>query len=144
GIFISEAEDAGQAFSKQLDVGHKSALITGYKDRCDGLMQFQSLPVVAASTVEHMRVSRGPQLDILLYQLQNHMAEFESRSESILEADSTRDGAFCLYSRSQKLISLCGWEQRWLQNVQDCEEHSAQSARNECSFGPNTTQVHRS
>ncbi|PPD88366.1 hypothetical protein GOBAR_DD14693 [Gossypium barbadense] len=46
---------------------------------------------VAASVVEHMRVSRGPQLDRLLYQLQNHMAEFESRSESILEADSTRD-----------------------------------------------------
>ncbi|XP_017641519.1 uncharacterized protein LOC108482925 [Gossypium arboreum] len=162
----SEAEDAGQAFSKQLDVGHKvacpwrgnscpeslvqfpptpqSALIAGYKDRCDGLMQFQSLPVVAASAVEHMHVSRGPQLDRLLYQLQNHMAEFESRSESILEADNARDGAFCLYSRSQKLISLCGWEPRWLLNVQDCEEHSAQSARNGCSFGPNTTQVHRS
>ncbi|KAA3441621.1 CBL-interacting serine/threonine-protein kinase 23 [Gossypium australe] len=162
----SEAEDAGQAFSKQLDVGHKvactwrgnscpeslvqfpptpqSALIAGYKDRCDGLMQFQSLPVVAASAVEHMRVSRGPQLDRLLYQLQNHMAEFESRSESILEAANARDGAFCLYSCSQKLISLCGWEPRWLLNVQDCEEHSAQSARNGCSFGPNTTQVHRS
>ncbi|KAK8612884.1 hypothetical protein V6N13_092988 [Hibiscus sabdariffa] len=162
----SEAEDAGEAFSKQLYVGHKvvcpwrgnscpeslvqfpptpqSALIAGYKDRCDGLMQFQSLPVIAESAVEHMRVSRGPQLDRLLYQLQNYMAELESRSESIPEADNSQDGAFCLYSRSQKLISLCGWEPRWLLNVQDCEEHSAQSARNGCSFGPNTTRVHRS
>ena len=46
--------------------------------------------------------------------------------------------------QSQKLISLCGWEPRWLLNVQDCEEHSAQSARNGCSFGPNTAQVHLS
>ncbi|XVF25425.1 hypothetical protein REPUB_Repub13aG0211300 [Reevesia pubescens] len=162
----SEAEDAGVAFSKQLDVGHKvacpwrgnscqeslvqfpptplSALIAGYKDRCDGLLQFQSLPVIAASAIEHMRVSRGPQVDHLLSQLQNYMAEFESRSESVLELDNARDGAFCLYSRSQKLISLCGWEPRWLLNVQDCEEHSAQSARNGCSFGPNTAQVHLS
>lgn len=34
------------------------------------------------------------------------------------------------------MISLCGWEPRWLPNVQDCEEHSAQSARNGCSIGP--------
>ncbi|XP_022715492.1 uncharacterized protein LOC111274827 isoform X1 [Durio zibethinus] len=160
----SEAEDAGEAFSKQLDVGHKvacrwrgnscpeslvqfppttqSALIAGYKDRCDGLLQFQSLPVIAASAMEHMRVTRGPQVDRLLSQMQNYTAEFESRSETIPELDNARDVAFCLYSHSQKLISLCGWEPRWLLNVQDCEEHSAQSARNGCSFGPNTAQVH--
>ncbi|KAK8608204.1 hypothetical protein V6N13_023634 [Hibiscus sabdariffa] len=159
----SEVEDAGEAFSKQLDVGHKvtcpwrgnicpeslvqfpptpqSALIAGYKDRCDGLMQFQSLPVIAASAMEHMRASRGPQVDRLLSLLQNCMAEFESRSESVPELDITRDGAFCLYSRSQRLISLCGWEPRWLLNVQDCEEHSAQSARNGCSFAANRAQV---
>ncbi|WRX27761.1 Protein kinase domain - like 10 [Theobroma cacao] len=162
----SEAEDAGVAFSKQLDVGHKvacpwrgnscqeslvqfppapqSALIAGYKDRCDGLLQFQSLPVIAASAVEHMRVSWGPQVDRLLSQLQNFMTELESRSESIQELDNSRDAAFCLYYRSQKLISLCGWEPRWLLNVQDCEEHSAQSARNGCSFGPSAAQVHLS
>ncbi|XP_022720812.1 uncharacterized protein LOC111278452 [Durio zibethinus] len=160
----SEAEDAGVAFSKQLDVGHKvtcpwtgnrcpeslvqfpptpqSALIAGYKDRCDGLLQFHCLPVIAASAMEHMRVSRGPHVDRLLSQLQNSVAEFESRSESIPELDNAQDGAFCLYSCSQKLISLCGWEPRWLLNVQDCEEHSAQSARNGCSFGPSAAQVH--
>ncbi|XVF27280.1 hypothetical protein REPUB_Repub14bG0093100 [Reevesia pubescens] len=162
----SEAKEAGAAFSKQLDVGHKvacpwggnscpeslvqfpptpqSALIAGYKDRCDGLLQFQSLPVIAASAMEHMRVSRGPQIDRLLSQLQNYMADFESRSESIPELENARDGSFCLYSRSQKLISLCGWEPRWLLNVQDCEENSAQSARIGCSFGPNTAQIHLS
>ncbi|MBA0870774.1 hypothetical protein Goshw_017029, partial [Gossypium schwendimanii] len=91
-----EVEDAGEAFSKQLNIGHKvscpwrgnscpeslvqfpptpqSALIAGYKDRCDGLVQFQSLPI-------------------------NYVSEFESRSESVPELDVTRDGAFCLYSR---------------------------------------------
>lgn len=44
--------------------------------------------------------------------------------------------------QAQKLISLCGWEPRWLLNVQDCEEHSAQSARNGHSFGPGQTQLH--
>lgn len=43
--------------------------------------------------------------------------------------------------QAQKLISLCGWEPRWLPNVQDCEEHSAQSARDGCSFGPTEAQV---
>ncbi|PPD95889.1 hypothetical protein GOBAR_DD07080 [Gossypium barbadense] len=101
GIFISEAEDAGQAFSKQLDVGHKvaclwrgnscpeslvqflptpqSALIAGYKDRCDGLMQFQSLPSLSPDHRVYWKLI-------------------------VLEM-------------SQKLISLCGWEPRWLQNV---------------------------
>ncbi|PQP93657.1 hypothetical protein Pyn_10930 [Prunus yedoensis var. nudiflora] len=49
-----------------------------------------------------------------------------------------------LYSRAQRLISLCGWEPRWLLNIQDCEEHSAQSARNGYSIGPTYAQVHLS
>ena len=44
--------------------------------------------------------------------------------------------------QAQKLISICGWEPRWHLNVQDCEEHSAQSARN--GNGPSQAQVHRS
>lgn len=44
--------------------------------------------------------------------------------------------------QAQKLISLCGWEPRWLLNVQDCEEHSAQSERNGYSFIPSKTQLH--
>jgi hypothetical protein len=44
--------------------------------------------------------------------------------------------------QAQKLISLCGWEPRWLLNAQDCEEHSAQSARNGYSVVPTQTQLH--
>lgn len=50
--------------------------------------------------------------------------------------------SFSSICQAQKLISLCGWEPRWLLNVQDCEEHSAQSARNGYSFGPSQAQVH--
>ncbi|KAJ0018482.1 hypothetical protein Pint_10961 [Pistacia integerrima] len=165
--FMVEVEEAGEAFAKQLDGGHKvncpwrgnncpeslvqfppapqSALIGGYKDRCDGLLQFQSLPIVATCAIEQMRVSRGPQVDHFLSQSQNLTAgEVDVKSDSIPELETSRDGAYYLYSRAQKLISLCGWEPRWLPNVQDCEEHSAQSARDGCSFGPSEAQVHLS
>lgn len=154
----AEVQNAGEAFAKQLDSAHKvncpwrgnscpeslvqfpptpqSALIGGYKDRCDGLLQFQSLPIVATSAIELMRVSRGPQVDRFL------SGEVDIKPESIPELESSQDGALCLYSRAQKLISLCGWEPRWLLNAQDCEEHSAQSARNGYSVVPTQTQLH--
>ncbi|GAV75013.1 zf-C3HC domain-containing protein [Cephalotus follicularis] len=158
-----EVEDAGEAFAKQLDVGHKvacpwrgcscpeslvqfpptpqSALIGGYKDRCDGLLQFQFLPIVAAAAIEQMRLSRGLQIERLLFQSQNHIGgEADFKSDSVAELETSRDGSFFSYSRAQKLISLCGWEPRWLPDVQDCEEHSAQSARNGCS-GPTQTRA---
>ncbi|KAF8369778.1 hypothetical protein HHK36_032199 [Tetracentron sinense] len=155
----AEVDSAYEAFAKQLDAGHKvscpwrgsicaeslvqfpptppSALIGGYKDRCDGLLQFLSLPVIAASAIEQMRVSRGPQIDRFLVQSHTVMAgELSFKADNIPGMDTSREEAFCIYTRAQKLISLCGWEPRWHLNVQDCEEHSAQSARNGCSFGP--------
>ncbi|CAN1821733.1 Zinc finger C3HC-type protein 1-like, partial [Linum perenne] len=160
----AEVKDAEETFAKQLDTGHgvncpwrghsclesivqfpptpQSALIGGYKDRCDGLLQFQLLPIVAASAVELMRVSRGPLIDRFLSQSQNPtVGEGDQKLENIQEPG---DGPLCLYYRAQRLISLCGWEPRWLANVQDCEEHSAQSARNAWSFGPALAQVHPS
>ncbi|CAK7350171.1 unnamed protein product [Dovyalis caffra] len=161
----AEVDSAAETFSKQLDAGHQatcpwrgnscpeslvqfpptpqSALIGGYKDRCDGLLQFQFLPIIAASAIELMRVSRGLLVDRFLSQSQN-FREGDFKSNGIAELETTRDGAFCLYSRAQKLISLCGWEPRWLPNVQDCEEHSAQSARNGWSVGPAQVHVHLS
>lgn len=182
------ADDAGEEFSKRLDEGHKltcpwtgnccaeslvqfpptppSALIGGYKDRCDGLLQFSSLPVVAASAIEQMRVSRGAEIDRLLAQSQLARNESGIKLEIFIGTENSRDDVFFIYSRvmyqclysfrliyisffffsphsvisiklqAQKLISLCGWEPRWLPNIQDCEEHSAQSARNGCSIGP--------
>ncbi|GFP78704.1 nuclear-interacting partner of alk [Phtheirospermum japonicum] len=153
-----EADGAGEDFAKRLDEGHKvtcpwignccaeslvqfpptppSALIGGYKDRCDGLLQFSSLPLVAASAIEQIRVSRGPEIDRLLAQSQLPRSESGIKLEILLGTENSREDVFILYSRAQKLISLCGWEPRWLPNIQDCEEHSAQSARNGCSTGP--------
>ncbi|KAI3457576.1 hypothetical protein Pfo_014239 [Paulownia fortunei] len=154
----SQADGAGEEFVKRLDEEHKvtcpwirnccaeslvqfpptpsSALIGGYKDRCDGLLQFSSLPIVAASAIEQMRVSKGREIDRLLVQTQFAGSESGIKLEILLGTENTREDAFFIYSRAQKLISLCGWEPRWLPNVQDCEEHSAQSARNGCSIGP--------
>ncbi|XP_020229771.1 uncharacterized protein LOC109810669 isoform X2 [Cajanus cajan] len=161
----AEAQNASESFARQLDSGHKvncpwkgnscpeslvqfpptppSALIGGYKDRCDGLVQFHCLPVVAISAIELMSVSRGPQIERFLSQSQCFMSgEVDIKPEIISELENSQDEAYCLYSRAQKIISLCGWEPSWLLNVQDCEEHSAQSERNGHSFGPSKTQLH--
>lgn len=155
----TEADSAGEDFAKQLDGGHRvncpwrgnscaeslvqfpptppSALIGGYKDRCDGLLQFPYLPIVAAFALEQMRISRSPEIDRFLVQSQAFTAgESGFKADLMPGLESTREEVFCIYLRAQKLISLCGWEPRWLPNVQDCEEHSAQSARNGNSVGP--------
>ncbi|KNA15767.1 hypothetical protein SOVF_095150 [Spinacia oleracea] len=165
GRMSSEADGAAEEFSKQLDSGHKgtcpwrgnscpeslvqfpptppSALIGGYKDRCDGLLQFAALPVVAASAIEQMRISRGPQIDRFLANSINFLiGEPSMKSENFSGMESSREETFSLYSRAQKLIALCGWEPRWLPDIQDCEDHSAQSARNGYSGGPSTKYVH--
>ncbi|KAK7284025.1 hypothetical protein RIF29_13776 [Crotalaria pallida] len=161
----AEAQKASESFARQLDSGHKvncpwrgnscpeslvqfpptpqSALIGGYKDRCDGLVQFYYLPVVATSAIELMSVSRGPQIERFLSVSQNFMSgEVDFKPEIIPQLESSQDEAYSLFSRAQKLISLCGWEPRWLLNVQDFEEHSAQSERNGYSFMPSKTQLH--
>jgi hypothetical protein len=154
-----EADNFGEEFAKTLDYGHKvncpwrgnscaeslvqfpptppSALIGGYKDRCDGLLQFISLPIVSASAIEQIRLSRGPEIDRFLMSTQTFTAgESGIKIDIMSTSDGSRSAIFSAYSHSQKLISLCGWEPRWLPNVQDCEEHSAQSARNGYSVGP--------
>ncbi|CAI8617626.1 unnamed protein product [Vicia faba] len=159
----AQVQDASESFARQLDSGHKahcpwkgnscpeslvqfpptsqSALIGGYKDRCDGLMQFHYLPVVAISAIELMSVTRGPQIERFLSQSQNFTSGVDFKPDNISELESSKDEAYCSFTRAQKLISLCGWEPRWLLNVQDCEEHSAQSERNGNSFGPSKTQL---
>ncbi|KAG7646616.1 Zinc finger C3HC-like [Arabidopsis thaliana x Arabidopsis arenosa] len=150
-----EADTTGEKFSKQLDDAHESscpwvgkscseslvqfpptppsALIGGYKDRCDGLLQFYSLPIVSPSAIDQMRASRRPQIDRLLAHANDDLS---FRMDNISAAETSKEEALSNYSRAQKLISLCGWEPRWLPNIQDCEEHSAQSARNGCPSGP--------
>ncbi|CAH1444647.1 unnamed protein product [Lactuca virosa] len=153
----TEGENLGEEFANQLDEGHKvicpwrgnscaeslvqfpptppSALIGGYKDRCDGLFQFLYLPIVASSTLDEMRVSRGPEIDRFLVQSYTFTpGESGCKADIASGSENNKEDTLCIYSRAQKLISLCGWEPIWVPNVQDCEEHSAQSARNGCSF----------
>ncbi|KAL5977153.1 hypothetical protein ACLOJK_021495 [Asimina triloba] len=159
-----QVDNAGEVFAKELDLGHKascpwrgnscaeslvqfpptppSALIGGYKDRCDGLLQFHSLPVVASSPIEQMKVSRSLQIDRLLSQSHTIAAgELGYKTDCFPGTDLSREETSYTYSHAQKLISLCGWEPRWVLNIQDCEEHSAQSARNACSFSPTPEQL---
>ncbi|OIW11637.1 hypothetical protein TanjilG_24843 [Lupinus angustifolius] len=113
------------------------ALIGGFKDRCDGLLQFYSLPIVSSSAVEQMRFTHSSQIDRFLAQLQVPTAgELGYRVDSVSRMGVTREQALHSYSYAQKLISLCGWESRWLPNVLDCEEHSAESAKHDYSSGP--------
>ncbi|PKI47668.1 uncharacterized protein LOC116192523 isoform X1 [Punica granatum] len=155
----SEADAADEDFAELLDGGHRvgcpwrenscpeslvqfppaplSALIGGYKDRCDGLLQFSVLPVVSAVVVEQMQVSRGPQIERLLSNSQTYVTgELGFKAEYVAGVEPLWDESLTAYFRAQKLISLCGWESRWLPDIQDCEEHSAQSARNGYSSGP--------
>ncbi|XP_038970484.1 uncharacterized protein LOC120104082 isoform X2 [Phoenix dactylifera] len=161
----SEVDHAGEVFAEQLDAGHKvtcpwrgnccadslvqfpptppSALIGGYKDRYDGLLQFHSLPVIASSAVETMRLTRSSQTDRLLSQAHTFFSgELGCKADSTPGLEIPRDDSF--WSHSHKLISLCGWEPRWLPNVQDCEENSAHSARNACSVDPTEDEFHHS
>ncbi|XP_078163567.1 IAP-like protein 1 isoform X2 [Carex rostrata] len=142
----AEVVNAGEVFAEQLDSGHvvdcpwrgnccvdslvqfsltTNTLVGGYKDRCDSLLQFTTLPVIASSAIETIRLSRSVQLDQLLSQPPNFLS-------GELGADPTQLDSSSGYAYAQKLISLCGWEPRWLPNVQDCEENSTQSAQNVC------------
>lgn len=89
-ILFVLVDQAVEAFAEQLDAGHKdscswrgnccadslvqfpptlpSAIIGGYKDRCDGLLQFPFLPVVASSATETMRLTKSTKIDHLLAQ----------------------------------------------------------------------------
>lgn len=123
---FSHIFNAAEEFSKQLDLGHRgtcpwrgnscpeslvqfpptppSALIGGYKDRCDGLLQFAALPVVAASAMEQMHISRGPQIDRFLANSVNLLiGEPSMKPENIAGVESSREEAFSLYSRVRYL-----------------------------------------
>lgn len=81
----------------------QSALIGGYKDRCDGLIQFHYLPVVAISAIELMSVSRGPQIERFLSQSQNFMFGVDFKPENMLELESSQDEAYCSFTRVRRV-----------------------------------------
>ena len=135
------ADSNGEEFSKQLDVAHESscpwvgnccpeslvqfpptppsALIGGFKDRCDGLLQFYSLPIVSVSAIDQMRASRGPQIDRLLalpqvysnddpsFRMGNISATETSKEEALSNYARVRTQGYVLYiltRTSQKLL----------------------------------------
>lgn len=109
---------AVEAFTEQLDAGHKdscswrgnccadslvqfpptppSVIIGGYKDRCDGLLQFPSLPVVASSAIETMRLTRSTQIDKFLAQLSGFFSgELGCKADSNAARKISRDYHSC-------------------------------------------------
>ncbi|XP_074560073.1 uncharacterized protein LOC141816134 isoform X2 [Curcuma longa] len=149
----TEVDQSVEAFAERLDAGHKdccswrgnccadslvqfpptlpSAIIGGYKDRCDGLLQFPFLPVVASSATETMRLTRSSKIDHMLAQPSGfYSGELGCKDDNNTSRKVSRDYSSRGHLHAQKLISLCGWEPRWLPNIQDCEENSAESAKN--------------
>lgn len=83
-----------------------SALIGGYKDRCDGLLQFSVLPVVSMAAVEQMQVSRGPQIERFLSNLQTYVTgELGFRAEYVSGVESL-DENIIAYTRVRQPISV--------------------------------------
>eukprot|EP00249_Psilotum_nudum_P024677 c29259_g2_i1 orf=1-2220(-) len=160
---------AAESFCEQLDSGHKalcpwrgnscaeslvqfpptaiSALIGGYDDRCDALLQLSSLPVISSSAIDQMKLTRGLQIDWLLAQPPLFLGrkaigrldgcKVECSSQGFMDAANNP------YDQALKLISLCGWEPRFLPSVVDCEEHSVHSTRNARSARLNEGPFHK-
>ena len=137
------ADSIREEFSKQLDVAHESscpwvwnccpeslvqfppsALIGGYKDRCDGLLQLYSLPIVSVSAINQMRASRGPQIDRLLalpqvyanddpsFRMGNISATETSKEEALSNYARVRTQEYMLYiltRTSHKLLLVLIW-----------------------------------
>eukprot|EP01018_Ginkgo_biloba_P030274 Gb_03739 [translate_table: standard] len=151
-----QVESAADLFSRKLYDGHKSlcpwkgneceealahfpptpvpALIESYRDRCDALLQLSALPIVSSSAIDQMKLSWTPQIDRLLSQPPPFLASVVSRngvknSGIELMGDESALAAAILYYQAQRLISLCGWEPRWLPYIVDCEDNSTMPAK---------------
>ena len=118
--FPIEVANAGESFAEQLDAAHQnscpwrgnncadslvqlhltqSALIGGFKDCCDGLLQFTSLPVIAPSAIENMKLTRSAQIDRLLSQSITFLSGILGcRAESTAGIDIHQDFS-CSYSQ---------------------------------------------
>lgn len=119
--------NAGEAFAEQLDASHEndcpwrgnscadslvqfhltpSALVGGFKDRCDGLLQFASLPIIASSAIESMKLTRSVQIDRVLSQSVTILSgELGYRTDSTTGIDISQQDETCCYSQVD-LLSL--------------------------------------
>jgi len=118
---------AGEAFAEQLDASHQndcpwrgnscadswvqfhltpSALVGGFKDRCDGLLQFTSLPAIALSAIESMKLTRSVQIDRVLSQSVTVLSgELGYRTDSTTGIDISQQDETCCYSQVYLFIS---------------------------------------
>lgn len=112
---------AAEGFAEKLDSGHKvtcpwkgnccadslvqfpptpvSALIGSYKDRCDGLLQFPCLPLVAASAIEFMKLSRSAQIERLLSQSLFSSGEMGFKNDNMPIPEICREDPFFHYNQ---------------------------------------------
>ena len=119
-LYLLLVANAGESFAEQLDAAHQnscpwrgnncadslvqlhltqSALIGGFKDCCDGLLQFTSLPVIAPSAIENMKLTRSAQIDRLLSQSITFLSGILGcRAESTAGIDIHQDFS-CSYSQ---------------------------------------------
>ncbi|KAG6506533.1 hypothetical protein ZIOFF_031857 [Zingiber officinale] len=131
----AKVDQAVETFAKQLDAGHKdscswrgnccadslvqfppmlpSAIIGGYKDRCDGLLQFPFLPVVASSAIETMRLTRSSKIDHMNFgelAIERRAAErIHHTTQGWLEMQRTSATG----RRSQSIRGRCRSKYRW-------------------------------
>ncbi|MCO5577123.1 hypothetical protein L7F22_030946 [Adiantum nelumboides] len=152
-----------EVYGEQLDVGHKpfcpwrgnscteslaqflpspiSALIGGFNDRCDTLLQFSALPVICGSAIDEMKSTRGAEIDLLLAKpIRETMKRLDDGFDTRQDPLNTTNNP---YVQAQRLMSLCGWEPRILPHVVDCEEHSAYSKRKDKSVNPSEAPSNR-
>ncbi|KAJ7287873.1 hypothetical protein O6H91_Y317500 [Diphasiastrum complanatum] len=142
-----QVESAAEDFAKRLETGHKSlcpwkgnecaeglaqfpptpldVLVQGYNDRCEALLKLSALPLITGSAINHMKLSKGPQVDRLLACSQRVGTgnlscnwDKEPGAECIKELQAA-DNA---YHQARKLIGLCGWELRLLPYSVDSDD----------------------
>ncbi|GMH21881.1 hypothetical protein Nepgr_023724 [Nepenthes gracilis] len=145
---LEQVEKAALVFSLKLDNGHKMLcpwinnacdailalfpptaapeLVCRYKECCSALLQLSALPIISASAIENMR---SPLLEYFLEQSitvecgnapgGSTWTEYLGNKGEVVSADS--------YYQAHRLLSLCGWEPRYLPYIVDCNDQSKQS-----------------
>ncbi|XP_024380728.1 uncharacterized protein [Physcomitrium patens] len=157
-----QVEQAALVFAEKLDTAHKglcawknnpcaetlahfpptpvSVLRGAYTDRCEALLQLSALPVISDAAKSLMKLSRGPQVDQLLSELNPPSPGFLVGNGA--SSSSTENEIFAnskAYYEAQRMIAVCGWEPRLLPYTVDCEDRSgAQSIHEQIgtSHGP--------
>jgi hypothetical protein len=77
-----------------------SALLSGFKDRCEGLLQFISLPVIASSAIESMKLTRNHQIvHVLSQSIAILCGELGYKTDGTAGIDVNHQDETCSYSQ---------------------------------------------